>query len=81
MNALRAFTTTDLTLSVRHIHKPVLVIVGEQDRVIPLARSEALAAAITGARLAVIPACGHLSNIECPGAFNEHVERFLAGLT
>lgn len=80
MQALRAFTTTDFTLSVRRIRKPVLVIVGEEDRVIPLARSEALAAAITGARLAVIPACGHLSNIECPELFNAHVERFLSGL-
>lgn len=80
MNALRAFTTTDFTRSVARITQPCLVIAGEQDLVLPLARSEALAASIRGSRLAVIPACGHLSNIECPDAFNEHLAQFLAGL-
>ena len=81
MNALRAFTTTDFTASVQRIDKPCLVIVGEEDRVLPLARSQALAASIRGSRLAVIPACGHLSNIECAEAFNDHVEAFLTSVS
>lgn len=81
MNALRAFTTTDFTHSVARICKPCLVIVGEQDRVLPLPRSEALAAGIRGSRLAVIPACGHLSNIERADAFNAHLAQFLASMS
>lgn len=47
---------------------PTLVICGRQDAVTPLDRSEEIAAAIPGARLAVIEDCGHLSALERPQA-------------
>lgn len=47
---------------------PTMVICGRQDAVTPLDRSEEIAAAIPGARLAVIEDCGHLSALERPQA-------------
>ncbi len=81
MQTLKAFTTTDFSSSVARITKPTLVIVGAEDRVLPVQKSEALASCIHDARLVVIPACGHLSNIECADAFNAHVGAFLSGIT
>jgi pimeloyl-ACP methyl ester carboxylesterase len=47
---------------------PTLVLVGEQDKGTPAELSKEIAAAITGSRLVVVPACGHLSTIERPAA-------------
>ncbi|MCD4748125.1 MAG: alpha/beta hydrolase [Thermoanaerobaculales bacterium] len=56
---------------------PVLVIVGAEDTLTPPEESEAMAAAIPGARLAVVPNSGHLTNLENPIVFNETVASFL----
>jgi len=45
---------------------PTLVVVGEQDKLIPPDRSKEMADAIVGARLVIIPECGHLSTLEQP---------------
>jgi pimeloyl-ACP methyl ester carboxylesterase len=55
-----------------------LVVVGADDRLTPPAMAKSIADAIPNARLAVIPAAGHLSNIEQPESFNEIVLAFLA---
>lgn len=47
---------------------PTLVICGRQDAVTPPDRSEEIAAAIPGARLAIIEDCGHLAALERPQA-------------
>ncbi len=59
---------------------PVLVITGDDDRIVPTADSIRLAAEIDGAELVVIAACGHVPHEECPGAFLEAIGSFLAGL-
>jgi 3-oxoadipate enol-lactonase len=59
---------------------PTLVIVGDEDAITPAADSEALAEAIPGARLVVIPGAGHMSPMEAPRAFNRAVRAFLAEL-
>src|SRR5258706_5525777 len=48
---------------------PTLVIVGEQDALIPPAVTQDYASRIPGAQFAVIPQAGHLSNLEQPEAF------------
>ena len=48
------------------IRCPTLVLVGEQDAVTPLDRSQEMAAAIPGARLVVVPDCGHMCVLEQP---------------
>ena len=62
------------------IHVPTLVVVGDQDKVTPLALSEELAAAIPGARLQIISGAGHLTNLEMPDRFNAIVETFIQGV-
>lgn len=55
---------------------PTLVLTGDDDRRSPMHIAEQLHAAIPGAELAVIPNAGHVSNMEQPDAFNDHVRRF-----
>jgi 3-oxoadipate enol-lactonase len=54
-----------------------LVIAGEADVITPPTDAQAMAAAIPGARLVVIPKAGHLSPLENPRAFNAAVRAFL----
>jgi pimeloyl-ACP methyl ester carboxylesterase len=56
------------------------VICGRQDAVTPLDRSEEIAAAIPGARLAIIEDCGHLSALERPQAVTALMRLWLASL-
>lgn len=56
---------------------PTLVLVGAEDVLTPPAESEAMASAIPGARLEVVPRAGHLANIEQPEAVNAALLRFL----
>jgi 3-oxoadipate enol-lactonase len=53
---------------------------GTEDVITPRAESEALARGITGSRLEVIPAAGHLSSLENPEGFNGALGKFLTGL-
>jgi pimeloyl-ACP methyl ester carboxylesterase len=55
-----------------------LVVVGEEDTVIPRAESEEMVSRLPHARLATIPAAGHLPNLEMPEAFNRVVREFLS---
>jgi pimeloyl-ACP methyl ester carboxylesterase len=57
---------------------PTLVIVGQQDRAFDPSRSEAMAAAIPGARLEVVDKAGHLSSIEQPEQVAALLESFVA---
>ncbi len=59
------------------IRVPTLVVVGEEDVLTPPAEAEMMAAAITGSQLEVIPAAGHLSNLENPSAYAAALTRFL----
>lgn len=58
---------------------PTLVITGDDDRVVPVPTSKAVAAAIPGSTLVVIPACGHVPQEECPDDVMRAVDAFLAG--
>jgi pimeloyl-ACP methyl ester carboxylesterase len=59
---------------------PTLVIVGEHDRATPPAKARAIAEAIPGARLVVIPDAGHTSTLEAPDVVNDALEAFLDGV-
>jgi pimeloyl-ACP methyl ester carboxylesterase len=61
------------------ISAPTLVAVGEEDAVTPPARSDRLAARLSGARLERIPAAGHSLTVEQPRTVNAAMEGFLAG--
>jgi pimeloyl-ACP methyl ester carboxylesterase len=59
---------------------PTLVITGEEDELIPVDESRAMAKAIPGATLVIVPRAGHLANLEQPEAFNQALHEFLAKL-
>jgi 3-oxoadipate enol-lactonase len=56
---------------------PALVIAGEKDAATSLGAKRALAAAIPGSRLTILPDAPHMMQIECPDAFAEPVIGFL----
>lgn len=60
----------DVRARLGEITAPTLVVVGELDEETPPAYSEAIAAGIPGARLAVIPGAGHYTSFEAPDALN-----------
>jgi len=74
-NAIRDL---DFSGDLHRIKAPTLVIAGEKDVGTPVAMSKAIADAIPGATLAVIPGAAHLSAVENPEEFNRLVEDFLA---
>jgi YbgC/YbaW family acyl-CoA thioester hydrolase len=59
---------------------PTLVLVGEGDTLTPPDQARAMAAAIPGARLAVIPGAGHLPSLEQPEATTVSLREFLTSL-
>jgi len=61
------------------IQCPTLVLVGDGDALTPPALSEEMAAAIAGARLAVIRDCGHLSTLERPQAVAQALVEWMGG--
>ena len=67
----------DVTDRLHAVKAPTLVIVGRDDPGTPPAMSEAIAAAIPGARLEIISDASHLSNIEQADAFNRLLLDFL----
>jgi 3-oxoadipate enol-lactonase len=68
VESCNAVAAIDFRESNRRIAVPTLVIAGLQDEATPLAMSEAMVAAIPGARLATIDAA-HLSAVERPVEF------------
>ena len=73
----QAIARIDVTDRLHGVKAPTLVIVGSDDLGTPPAMSEAIAAAIPGARLEVIADASHLSNIEQAQAFNTLLLDFL----
>jgi pimeloyl-ACP methyl ester carboxylesterase len=52
------------------IRCPTLVLVGEGDELTPPELAKEIAGGISGAKLVVVPGCGHLSTVEQPQAVN-----------
>jgi len=70
----------DLASRMEELSLPVLVITGDDDRVVPTENSIRLAGEIPGAELVVLPGCGHVPQEECPQAFLDAVMAFLQSL-
>lgn len=59
---------------------PILLITGDDDRIIPTASTIALTDELFNAELVVLAECGHVPQEECPQDFLEAVASFLAKL-
>ena len=79
--ALWQFTTasqpSSLPEQLDEFSLPVLVITGDDDRIVPTQGTIENAGKIPGAELVVLPACGHVPQEECPEAFLEATNAFL----
>ena len=58
---------------------PVLVVTGDDDRIVPTDQSIQLSKEIPGAELVVLKDCGHVRQEECPDQFMTSMQAFLAG--
>ena len=67
----------DFSSMLHRVECPTMVITGENDVIIRMEDSRAVADAISGARLVTIPNSGHLSNLENSEAFNAALLSFL----
>ncbi|MGE0876296.1 MAG: alpha/beta fold hydrolase [Burkholderiales bacterium] len=63
--------------SLAAIRCPTLVLCGDSDLLTPLDRHEEIAQSIPGAKLVVIPGCGHMATIEAPEAVNRALDTWL----
>lgn len=68
---------SDSSAVLARITVPALVIVGEQDALMPPAGAQKLAAALPAGELAVIPGAGHVPSVERPVAAAEAMLAFL----
>ncbi|MFD8983748.1 alpha/beta fold hydrolase [Streptomyces sp. NPDC059564] len=59
---------------------PALVLWGESDGIVTPAYGRAYAAAIPGARFALLPGAGHLPQLETPDRLHAEIDRFTANL-
>jgi 3-oxoadipate enol-lactonase len=59
---------------------PTLVMVGDADTATPPDRARAMAKAIPGARLSIIPGAGHLPPLEQPGEVTQQLREFLGSI-
>jgi pimeloyl-ACP methyl ester carboxylesterase len=66
--------------TLKQVNKPVLILHGNEDQLIPLNEAVAMRAASPLARLRVIQDAGHLLNMEQPELFNKHVNEFITGI-
>jgi pimeloyl-ACP methyl ester carboxylesterase len=67
----------DLDTRLDEVSVPTLVITGDDDRIVPTEDSIRLAGEIPGAKLVILPNCGHLPQEECPEPFLEAVTEFI----
>jgi pimeloyl-ACP methyl ester carboxylesterase len=72
--------STGLTDHLKDFTVPILIITGDDDRIVPTANSIRLGSEILGAQLVVIKDAGHVPHEEQPAAFMQAVKEFLAKL-
>ena len=73
----KASRESGLATRFQELTLPVLVVSGDDDRIVPTADSVRLASELPNAELIVFPACGHVPQEECPQAFMEGIEPFV----
>ena len=70
----------DSTYILQGIDRPVLIVVGAEDSLTPIAEAAALRNGIPHSRMHIIPGAGHLTNLEQPAEFNRALGEFIREL-
>jgi 3-oxoadipate enol-lactonase len=68
---------TDTTEALSKISVPTLVLVGEHDAITPPAAAKAMHDRIQNSKMHTIENAAHMSSMETPNEFNEHLIKFL----
>jgi pimeloyl-ACP methyl ester carboxylesterase len=68
---------TDTTEALARISVPTLILVGEHDSVTPPSAARVMQDRIPNSRLHIIENAAHMSNLENPDMFNEHLAKFI----
>ena len=61
------------------VEQPTLVIAGANDRIAPVSATQAVAAAVPGARSETVPNAAHAAYLEQPDVYNRLLRDFLDG--
>jgi pimeloyl-ACP methyl ester carboxylesterase len=69
----------DWRAGLSQVRCPTVVIVGDGDEMTPPSLAEEIASGIVGARLVVVPDCGHLTTLERPGEVNAALVAWMQG--
>jgi len=69
---------TDTTDGLSKIQVPSLIMVGQEDAVTPPSAAQTMNDRIPNSKLQIIPNAAHMSNVENPLVFNEHLAKFVA---
>jgi pimeloyl-ACP methyl ester carboxylesterase len=68
---------TDATQALAKMALPTLILVGKEDKLTPPSASESMLKLFPRATMHVIPEAGHMSNLENPSVFNDHMLGYL----
>jgi len=71
---------TGLLQHLQDFKLPILVITGDDDRIVPTADSIKLAGVLPGAELVIIPQAGHVPHEEQPAAFMQTLDSFVKNI-
>ncbi len=67
----------DYSVDLPGINVPVLIVVGRQDSIRPVADGEFMHQRLSNSRLEIIEDAAHMTNMEQPGIFNRVLQEFL----
>jgi pimeloyl-ACP methyl ester carboxylesterase len=81
LKLIPAMLGVDVSRALEAINVPTLVIVGEKDKLTPLAAAERIADSVPQAELVVLKDTGHVPMLERPDEFNALLRRFVARVT
>jgi len=77
VNCIEAIRRLNYLDRLSEIRIPTLILVGEDDPGTPVSASEAIHQRVPNSILKIIPSARHLSNVEQPELFNQHLLEFL----
>ena len=81
MNVYKTLTKIDLRDAAKKIEKPTLIIVGDEDALLPVSRSKELNRLICNSKLVVVPNAGHCVMLERPDEVNRVMDEFISAIS
>jgi pimeloyl-ACP methyl ester carboxylesterase len=77
--AVSQIRSQDVRPALAHVRAPMLILWGEQDRLLPARHGELFVQAVTGARVQIVPG-GHNVMFDQPALFNQAIRTFVTSV-